>query len=220
MRGNVAVVRKGDTLYSIAFRHNLDYRQLAAWNGIGSNFTIYPGQRLRLSPPPHRSAPRRTAAITPATPSPPISPSTPVKATPVPASAPIPSFTPSGAFDPRHWRWPANGQVVTPFNPPKEKGINIGGHYGASVVAAAPGTVVYSGNALKGYGELIIIKHSDDYLSAYGFNSRRVVHEGQQVEAGQLIAQMGEGPGQTPELHFEIRYRGQPVDPRKYLPSR
>lgn len=126
---------------------------------------------------------------------------------------------PSGQFDPHHWQWPTQGAVSTGFDPPNEKGVNIEGQYGQSVVAAAPGTVVYSGNALKGYGELIIIKHSDDYLSAYGFNSRRVVHEGQQVRAGQLIAQMGEGPGQKAELHFEIRYKGQPVDPRKYLPK-
>ncbi len=237
--GATTIVQRGDTLYSIAFRNNLDYRQLAAWNGIGDNYTIYAGQRLRLSPPP------QTATAMPApTPIPVPAPASAADASapgfvmvspaPVPAQsvppvvahpAPAPAISPAPATAPvtvskDGWQWPTAGTVSGRFNPPGEKGIEIGGHYGQAVLAATAGVVVYSGNALKGYGELVILKHSDDYLSAYGFNQRRLVQEGETVRAGQVIAQMGEGPGQVPELHFEIRYKGQPVDPLKYLPSR
>lgn len=222
-RGGMAVVQRGDTLYSIAFRNGLNYHDLAAWNGIGPKYTIYPGQRLRLTPP--QGAAR--AAVPVPEPSPKLASTVQPRVVPgVPQAVPAPVVTtpaplpvPTAATG-NGWRWPTQGRVVTRFDPPDDKGINIAGRYGQEVVAAAPGEVVYSGNALKGYGELVIVKHGGDFLSAYGFNSRRVVSEGQQVAAGQLIAQMGEGPGQTPELHFEIRYKGQPVDPLRYLPAR
>lgn len=214
--GQTVVVRPGDTLYSIAFRNSLDYRELASWNGIGTDYTIYPGQQLRLSPPASSPPPRGATAAAPGVAPVPARPA-PSAVPSAPAAVPAPAVlaTASGVGQ---WRWPTAGTLTGRFDPPSQKGIDIAGAYGQNVVAAATGVVVYSGNALKGYGELVIIKHSDDYLSAYGFNQRRVVQEGETVRAGQVIAQMGEGPGQVPELHFEIRYKGQPVNPLKYLP--
>ncbi|HEU0195927.1 MAG TPA: peptidoglycan DD-metalloendopeptidase family protein [Nevskiaceae bacterium] len=211
-RNGTVVVARGDTLYSIAFRNGLDYRQLAAWNDIGPSYTIYPGERLRLTPPSGSTAPRRTVRQPQARHARRVQ-----RANPRPVVAPPPVALPARVTG---WQWPAQGSVLHHFDLPRQQGIDIRGQYGSNVVAAAAGQVVYSGDALKGYGQLIIIKHSDDYLSAYGFNSRLLVSEGQQVTAGQLIAQMGEGPGQVAELHFEIRYKGQPVDPLKFLPSR
>lgn len=124
--------------------------------------------------------------------------------------------------DPAHWLWPTDGKVISRFqaNDPARKGIDIGGVTGQSVIAAANGQVVYSGNGLLGYGELIIIKHSDRMLSAYAHNSKRMVSEGQQVTAGSQIAEMGTNDRNQPELHFEIRVNGSPQDPLKYLPQR
>lgn len=190
-------VREGETIYSIAFRYGLDQRQLAAWNGLGSGRLIFPGQRLRLSPPagyrpPTGQAPR---------------PSTPAPAVSMPSSA---------------WRWPAAGSVIAGFNssPKTQGGIHIAGKPGEPVQAAAAGQVVYAGSGLKSYGQLIIIKHDATFLSAYGYNERLLVSEGEQVSAGQQIAKMGEGPGRRAILHFEIRQNGRPVDPLGYLPRR
>jgi lipoprotein NlpD len=119
------------------------------------------------------------------------------------------------------WRWPASGQVVGRFQASAAiPGIDIAGKEGDPVVAAADGTVVYSGNGLVGYGELIIIKHNDSFLSAYGHNRKRLVTEGQQVKAGQQIAEMGSSGSTRDELQFQIRKDGNPVDPLEYLPSR
>jgi Membrane-bound metallopeptidase len=212
------VVEPGDTLYSIAFRNNLDYHDLARWNGIGSDYTIYAGQRLRLTPPPGGTA--RPAGSSPGvstapSPSPPP-PSPPITVT---SGSPPPAATAEG--NAQGWRWPTDGSVVRGFDPDHgSKGIDITGSLGQSVVAAAAGKVVYSGSALKGYGKLIIIKHHGDYLSAYGYNRELLVHEGDYVKAGDPIATMGEGPSRRTELHFEIRYKGRPVDPLGLLPRR
>lgn len=226
--GSSTVVQRGDTLYSIAFRNNLDYHDVAAWNGISSGYTIYPGQRLRLTPPGRSTRVARAPAPSP--PPPAVAPSSGgISTTPTavaqaqPAASPLDTPAPPGspAFSSSHWRWPVDGQVVQRFDPGHgSKGIDIAGHQGQTVVAAAPGKVVYSGSALKGYGELVIIKHDERYLSAYGYNRRRLVEEGQWVRAGQAIAELGEGPQQRDELHFEIRDRGKPVDPMTLLPSR
>lgn len=358
-------VVRGDTLYGIAFRHGLDFRALAARNGIAEPYTIYPGQVLRLrdAPPPTReSRPARaveaaapvtarpaTAASPPVAPTPArpalvaregdtevfavgdgtaaasdgqlalepleplaqtaVSPTpaatpslagaapdrtvTPSAATPapapgtlaatvgadagrrpasaattVPAPAPLPPTTvatrvepaaaapttpppatrtdtaaaapvttvasPSGALPPTivpgpsrtvagiAWRWPTAGNLIGRYTAgdPARQGIDIAGNEGQAVLAAAAGEVVYSGNGLIGYGELIIIKHSNELLSAYGHNRRRLVAEGQRVVAGQAIAEMGRSGGQLSQLHFEIRRAGRPVDPLDYLPPR
>lgn len=284
----------GDTLYSIAFKSGLDYRELARINRIESPFRIFVGQELKLADPPPREqvsvgavpapsagqvtitalpeAPRRSApnasvdprAVRSATPpsnervttlptavnKPPAN-SVAAATAPAPAAAPVPVPAPAGdpvAVSPRSgalapgaditavatpgpvtpvlnsggvsWRWPASGKVVGTFvsGDQTRQGVDIAGSAGANVAAAADGTVVYSGNGLLGYGELVIVKHSTTFLSAYGHNRKRLVKEGDTVKAGQAIAEMG---GSNREmLHFEIRRNGKPVNPLEYLPAR
>ncbi len=334
-------VVRGDTLYAIAFRHGLDFRALAARNGIAEPYTIYPGQVLRLrdappaslrEAPPARAVPvaregdtevyaagdgqpavsdgqltlepveplapvsvpsavanapaasaaspaRTTAAAsTTATAEPgplssvvmadaaqpPAAAAARVGASPTARSPPLVARTtePSNAMSPPApatnraeapatnsvtaagtsapafsqsivpgpsrtvagivWRWPTAGTLIGRYaaGDPARQGIDIAGSEGQAVLAAAAGEVVYSGNGLIGYGELIIIKHSNELLSAYGHNRRRLVAEGQRVAAGQLIAEMGRSGGQLSQLHFEIRRAGRPVDPLDYLPPR
>lgn len=196
------VVQPGDTLYKIAFRYRLDWRDLAAWNRLGDADRIYPGQSIRLSPPAGTAAARLPSSPSPSA----------AAAKPTPrATAPSPS-----------WRWPADGPVLWRFgqNRRNPTGIGIGGSAGRPVHAAADARVVYSGSGLIGYGQLIILKHNDNYLSAYGHNETLRVKEGERVSAGQVIAQMGRGPGDKPLLHFEIRLNGRPVDPVGFLPEK
>lgn len=206
--GETHVVARGDTLYSIAFRNNLDYRELADWNGIGRDYTIRPGQRLRLTPPGGGAIappPARAAG----------SPSPAAAGKPRAAAEPIPIVSGSAS-----WEWPTRGKLARSFAASGNKGIDIAGEAGQLIVAARGGKVVYSGAALKGYGELVIIKHDEQFLSAYGYNRRRLVEEGETVGPGQPIAELGSGPENRPLLHFEIRDRGRPLDPTALLPPR
>lgn len=213
-------VQPGDTLYQIAFRHQLDYRDLAWWNGIGRDYTIRPGQVLRLVPPlpgELRTPPQRETAAAP--------PARRPAATPPPqtagAQAPQRPASPPAAAGPRRWQWPVEGRVLASFAPAKgQKGLDIAGREGDPVHAAAAGKVVYAGGALKGYGQLVIIKHDEEYLTAYGHNARLLVREGAKVEAGEQVATMGLGPENRPLLHFEIRRFGKPLDPLPLLPPR
>lgn len=243
-------VAKGDTLFAIAFRNNLDYRDIAQWNGIGADYRIAVGQVLRLSAPATSVLVERAVAPVPvASTTPPpssasaasghkpvapvaVTPSAPVPAKPAPSSAPaasaplksaaadvasLPAETP-GSYS---WQWPTDGRVMRGYAPDRgNKGIDFTGALGQPVFAAAPGRVVYSGNALKGYGELIIIKHDEVHLSAYGYNRKRHVKEGDVVTRGQPIGELGLGPENKPLLHFEIRVRGKPVNPAGLLPQR
>ncbi|MDR6643355.1 lipoprotein NlpD [Luteibacter sp. 1214] len=282
--GSYRVV-KGDTLYSIAFRNKVDFRDLAGWNGIASPYTIWPGQDLRLSPPGHENAPASSHAAppvvvavpppaghpAPASPPPPVQPTRPAfenvtaaesappsvpapattTNTPVvvagkpgeslvppaptpsaPAAAPAPVENPpaatpivtSGATRSAggiNWRWPADGTLIKKFaSGDAIPGIEVAGKSGDPVRAAADGVVVYSGNGLVGYGELVIIKHSDSFLSAYGHNRKRLVKEGEKVKAGQSVAEMGSSGATRDELQFQIRRDGNPVDPLQYLPAK
>ncbi|HQU15421.1 MAG TPA: peptidoglycan DD-metalloendopeptidase family protein [Gammaproteobacteria bacterium] len=195
------VVRTGETLYSIAWRYRLNYHWLAAWNRIPPPYLIHPGQRLWLRAP--QMAPRHREVVR--------APARPVR-------GPEPVFT----ARPLAWRWPTAGLVVQAFaaQDPTGRGLEITGKLGQPVVAAAPGRVVYSGSGLRGYGQLIIIKHGNSYLSAYGYNRKLLVKEGDRVQAGQPIAEMGSVGGKPPMLYFEIRRDGKPVDPLRYLPRR
>lgn len=226
--GATAQVRRGDTMYGIAFRNGIDVRDLAAWNGISAPYTIYPGQSLRLYPRggaslavQPASSPQRPAASAsrPVTGSASIAP-TPVAAKPV-ARAPVPPAPVAPPASDVTWRWPADGTLLNRFvaGEPTRQGIDIGGESGAPVKAAGDGVVVYSGSGLVGYGELIIIKHNDAWLSAYGHNRARMVNEGAIVKAGQQVAVMGRTGAARDMLHFEIRYNGKPVDPLQYLPK-
>ena len=207
-------VHRGDTLYSIAWHYGLDYHSVAVWNGIKPPFTIFPGQKIRLYPPHsgHRVAASNPGkgSVAAAWPEAAGGPSAPAGPSPAPADS-----------GPIHWQWPSQGAPQSTFGGKgiAGKGIVIDGHLGQPVVAAASGTVVYSGSALVGYGRLIIIKHNDEWLSAYGHNQRLLVHEGDSVTAGQKIATMGIGPNDKPALYFEIRRDGKPVDPLRYLPK-
>ena len=280
-------VQKGDTLYSIAFRKGVDFRDLAQWNAVAAPYTIWPGQQLKLAPLVASTttsatpvpAPRPASAVTahpaaaPATPSTPLFESVtpppvastragpnqpngmattprsasvvvpktvtpaaastttvvPVAGMPMPSHAAVPPPAPSSpvasaasrAVSGVSWRWPAQGSLVKHFQSGDAiPGIEIAGSSGDPVRAAADGVVVYSGNGLVGYGELVIIKHSDSFLSAYGHNSKRLVKEGQRVSAGQQIAVMGSTGATRNELEFQIRKDGNPVDPLGYLPPR
>ena len=237
--GATAQVQRGDTLYGIAFRNGIDVRDLAEWNSLSAPYTIYPGQRLRLYPRDGAaSAAARPAATETRPTSPPATAATPgateTAATKPPATAPatMPPATAPLATKPApvtsaptsniRWRWPADGALLSRFvtGEPTKQGIDIGGASGASVKAAADGVVVYSGSGLVGYGELVIIKHNDAWLSAYGHNRARLVNEGAVVKAGQQIAVMGRTGAPRDMLHFEIRHNGKPVDPLQHLPKR
>ena len=225
-------VRRGDSLHAIAFNYGMDWRDIARWNGIGSPYTIYPDQELRLSAPKSQHSQKQppTPTAKTSTSSKPSTNKTVVRAAPSKSSTsttydntpkPVTS-TAVVMADPGKWLWPVKGRVISNFKPndPARKGIDIGGKEGQAVIASAAGEVVYSGSGLIGYGELIIIKHSESLLSAYAHNQKRLVAEGQKVTGGERIAEMGRNDRNQAMLHFEIRLNGNPQDPLKYLPGR
>ncbi len=200
-------VKPTDTLYSVAWRYGLDYRQLAQWNGLSEPYHIEPGQQLILLKPdkiPSQVVPaekKRDKSL---------------KKSPAVIVKPLkPSYNRV-----IRWRWPTRGKIINRFSLLKldRHGIDIAGKIGQPVRAVADGKVVYSGTGLSGYGNLIIIKHNAIYLSAYAYNSKRLVKEGKRVKGGEHIADMGVGKDNRPMLHFQIRKKGKPVDPLKYLP--
>lgn len=225
--GATAVVHKGETLYRIATKYGISPLDLATWNRIPAPYTIYPGQRLRLTAPnsqpsqPTREPPRvggtqtKPPVVRPSAGTAPVP--TPRAPTPPKPTPPVPPVV--AAFD---WRWPADGSIVGRFaaGDPTRQGVDIAGNGGSPVRAAADGVVVYSGAGLVGYGELIIVKHDEQWLSAYGHNRARLVNEGQRVKAGEQIAEMGRSGASRDMLHFEIRYNGKPQDPLLVLPKR
>lgn len=219
-------VRRGDTLYSIASRHGWDWKALAERNRIPAPYTIRVGQVIRFAGSGPVVPMATTASSSSGAARAPVTTTAPVQvaaATPVVvAPSATPSSTAAPAVSASGWAWPANGQLIGLFssNSSLNKGIDIAGELGQPVLAASSGNVVYAGSGLRGYGELVIIKHSDTYVSAYGHNRRLLVREGQQVKAGQTIAEMGATGTDRVKLHFEIRRQGKPVDPLQYLPRR
>lgn len=224
-------VQRGDTLYAIAFRFGWDWKTLAARNAIAPPYMIRPGQTIRFYSGPNRPQQSATTASA-ATPAKPVTPASKpgAVAQTVPRRSPPALTTATAATTPVQpvqrsksgWAWPANGVVIEGFssNGSLNKGIDLAGELGQPVLAASNGSVVYAGSGLRGYGELVIIKHSDTYVSAYGHNRRLLVKEGQQVKVGQTIAEMGSTGTDRVKLHFEIRRQGKPVDPLQYLPRR
>lgn len=216
--GASTVVQRGDTIYRIATSNGISPLDLAMWNGISAPYTIYPGQRLNLYPKSgsmgSRQAARPVAGKTRA----PQRGSAPGSAAPTAIPAPAPAALASNVA----WRWPADGALINRFKAgePTRQGIDIAGTAGSAVSAAGDGIVVYSGSGLVGYGELIIIKHDEQWLSAYGHNRKRLVNEGQMVKAGQQIAELGRTGASRDMLHFEVRHNGKPVDPLQYLPRK
>lgn len=220
-------VRKGDSLYSIAWRAGLDYQTVARWNSLRSPYTIYPGQLIRLSPPKKAKKPYVAPGKTPrkATPTPRVNKSTAGKSKKKQPSQPAnkPARTkkpPSKATGKLHWLWPTKGRVLSQYSSAdsSRSGIRIGGRRGQKVVAAEAGEVVYVGSGLIGYGQLIIIKHNNKYLSAYGHNGKLLVKEGDTVRKGQHISDMGVTNQGKALLYFEVRRYGKPVNPLSYLP--
>ena len=219
--GAMAVVRPGQTVYRIATENGITALDLALWNDIPPPYTIHPGQSLRLYPRDgHEPVTKVTASASVATPVKPGTAVTPPAANTGTATSPKPAPAPVSSS--LEWRWPADGAVVSGFaaGDPTRQGVDIAGKAGQPVRAAADGVVVYSGSGLVGYGELVIVKHNDQWLSAYGHNRARMVNEGALVKAGQQIAEMGRSGATRDMLHFEIRYNGKPVDPQTYLPIR
>lgn len=229
-------VRPGDTLYRIALEAGQSPRDLQAWNNLANPNLIEVGQVLRVTPP----VPGTTAAApgatgvstapvvapgvvarplnTPPTTTPaPVAPA--VTAAPTPTPAPAAEPAPAGADD-IAFVWPAQGAVIAPFDEGKNKGVSISGKVGDPVVAAADGRVVYAGAGLRGYGNLVILKHNNTFLTAYAHNQALLVREDQSVKQGQRIAEMGSSDADRVKLHFEVRRNGKPVDPITYLPKR
>lgn len=242
-------VQKGDTLYSIGFRYQMDYKTLAKINGIAAPYRIYPGQTLKLKADPASKRTKNKTTVKTSTittrpiQSKPLVTSTkpaqkpslkpankptqkPVQKSKEPAVAsqrppkqvikPAPKVNQVGTLK---WSWPTQGRVRSTFlaSNPARKGISISGKEGQPVNAAADGVVVYSGSGLLGYGELVIIKHSEHYLSAYGHNKKRLVKEGDVIKRGQTIAELGSSGTNVDNLHFEIRKNGKPVNPLNYV---
>ena len=248
-RPDFYVVKQGDTLYSIALDHGIDYRELALWNGVSNPGAIQTGQQLRLAPPqtaattaPLKSPPGVQARPLTGAPQP-TAPTDTVKSQPQgvrvpyseqayaqlatikpdgapPAKPDGPSAAPGPDSDEIQFSWPANGKIVNSFNDGANlKGIGIAGRSGQPVYASAPGRVIFSGTGIRGFGKLIVIKHNNTFLSVYGHNSELLVKEGQNVTKGQKIAEMGNTDADQVKLHFEIRRYGKPVDPVKLLPE-
>jgi lipoprotein NlpD len=218
-------VKPGDTLIRIGLEHGQSYKDISRWSGVENPNRIEVGQVLRVEPPQTgevvtrpvalasvtsiANAPARSASADKAL-APPAMPSSA-------ASAPAVATT---VEDEISWIWPTNGALLAGFDELKNKGLDIGGSAGEPVLAAADGRVVYVGAGLRGYGNLIILKHNNTYLSAYAHNQTLLIKEDQTVRRGQKIAEMGSSDADRVKLHFEVRRQGKPVDPVKYLPAR
>lgn len=200
-------VSKGETLYSIAFAYGHDHRDVAHWNGIKKPYTIYPKQKIRVSPHKAKATKKYSA-----------------KQKKKRVHKQTAADNVKKIAYPNHikWSWPTNGNVVSTFllSDPGRRGIDIAGKKGQPVKAAAAGHVVYSGSGLRGYGNLIILKHNESYFSAYAHTDHVVVKEKEKVKLGQQLADMGNTSSNKTKLHFEIRRDGKPVNPLGYLPKR
>ncbi|KWU00360.1 hypothetical protein APQ14_11100 [Vibrio toranzoniae] len=261
-RGSYYEVKKGDTLYFIAYVTNKDVNDLVSYNKLSAPYTIHPGQKLKLWRPSYSAPAYGKSTVAAAAVAAPVAASTTSSAASTPKT--IPKQSKNSKSSPAQttikvvkkdspkkveqskskeyvgskgkqnvtpttkptsdkvskWLWPTKGRVIKNFSVGEQgnKGIDIAGQRGQPIVSTAGGTVVYSGNALRGYGNLVIVKHNDNYLSAYAHNDRLLVSEGQSVKPGQKIATMGSSGASSVRLHFEIRYQGKSVNPKRYLP--
>ena len=206
-------VKPGDTLIRIGMDNGQSWRDIIRWNKLDNPNLIETGQVLRVAPPAPEVAVVRPATSSTATAPMPVAsaPSSPATTSAVAPAAP------SAVEDAISFQWPARGNLISGFDESKNKGLDIGGKAGDPVSAAADGRVVYAGAGLRGYGNLIILKHNNTYLTAYAHNQTLLVKEDQVIKRGQKIAEMGNSDADQVKLHFEIRRQGKPVDPAKYL---
>jgi lipoprotein NlpD len=234
-------VRRGDTLLRIALDHGQNYRDLVAWNNLADPDDIKVGQVLKVAQPERTANGVVTSPVT--MPGAEKTPAVPKKTEPSGAKKPYseanlakednpkaekvvtggvtPGTTVTANDDEKlSWMWPSDGKIIATFDEGKNKGIDIAGKMGQQVMAAGSGKVMYAGSGIRGYGNLVIVKHSNSLLSAYAHNRTILVKEGQNVTKGQPIAEMGDSDADGVKLHFEIRQQGKPVDPAKFLPSR
>jgi lipoprotein NlpD len=206
-------VKPGDTLIRIGMDNGQSWRDIIRWNKLDNPNLIETGQVLRVAPPAPEVAVARPATSATAT-----APMSAASAPSLPATTPaVAPAAPSAAEDAISFQWPARGNLISGFDESKNKGLDIGGKVGDPVLAAADGRVVYAGAGLRGYGNLIILKHNNTYLTAYAHNQTLLVKEDQVIKRGQKIAEMGNSDADQVKLHFEIRRQGKPVDPAKYL---
>ena len=225
--GRTTIVRSGDNLYSISFVAGFDYRDVAEWNDFDNpDQIIHPGQEIKLYPPEGKELTHyQQNAPAPPPPTETTTEASQSQQTEQVAAQPTAESTqtmvvPASTSAPSEWIWPAQGKIQGLFSQKQRRnGIHIGGNSGSPIKASANGQVVYSGTGLVGYGRMIIVKHSPQYISVYAHNSRVVVKEGDSVVQGQKIAEMGSTDSDTVKLHFEIRKNGTPVDPLRYLPK-
>ena len=212
-------VKPGDTLIRIGLDAGQNFRDIVRWNNLENPNLIEVGQVLRTMPPTSDNPLVVTRPVTSGTAT--TTTGSTTAAVPVrPASAPVSSPQPAGTEDDIAWIWPAQGKLIAGFDEVKNKGYDIDGKAGDAIIASADGRVVYAGAGLRGYGNLIILKHNNTYLTAYAHNQTLLVKEDQTVRKGQKIAEMGNSDADRVKLHFEIRRQGKPVDPAKYLPAK
>ena len=231
-------VKAGDTMIRIGLESGQNWRDIVRWNGLDNPNIIEIGQVLRVVPPGSDPTLASARGVTPAkvetraldtkpplapvvaAAAPPPSASAPPVAAPTPPPAAPPPAAPKDADDDLRWMWPAGGPVIATFEEGRNKGLEIAGKAGDPVLAAADGRVVYAGSGLRGYGNLVIVKHNATYLTAYAHNQTLLVKEDQSVRRGQKIAEMGSTDAERVQLHFEIRKQGKPIDPTRLLPPR
>ena len=216
-------VKPGDTLIRIGLDAGQNFRDIVRWNNLENPNLIEVGQVLRIVPPTSDNPlvvtrPVTSGSAVTTTAAAPVRPASAASAPAAPASASSPQ--PAATDDDIAWIWPAQGKLIAGFDEVKNKGFDIEGKSGDPVIAAADGRVVYAGAGLRGYGNLIILKHNNTYLTAYAHNQTLLVKEDQTVKKGQKIAEMGNSDADRVKLHFEIRRQGKPVDPAKYLPAK
>jgi lipoprotein NlpD len=218
-------VKSGDTLIRIGMDAGFSWKEIARWNNLDNPNALEPGQVLRIVPPAQDNAvvvkPIASANVAPTNATPAQAPASAASVAPAPKPAPEAAkpAASEAAEEAVAFKWPAKGNLIAGFDESKNKGLDIAGSAGDPILAAADGRVVYAGAGLRGYGNLIIIKHNNTYLSAYAHNQTLLVKEDQTVKQGQKIAEMGNSDADQVKLHFEIRRQGKPVDPSKYLPN-
>lgn len=207
--GSVYTVKRGDTLSKISRMTGTRVGELAKMNNLSPPYKLLVGQRLRTKGTANLGSSKNVAIAKKSSPA----------RKPAPAALPKVALPPVGS---RCWLWPAKGKVVAAYSYSEggNKGIDIAGSRGQSIYASGPGSVVYAGNQLRGYGNLVMIKHSEDYITAYAHNDIILVNTGQAVKAGQKIATMGSSGSTSVLLHFQLRYRATAIDPQRYLKNK